>query len=129
MLEALGGIDLPRGEGIQTRVPLILQLRDLSGEEDSENINVNAQYEDVNNQKDLNKEYALIKITSSTSQPERIALSDIGAKVRKYTAFAAGEGKDIRDEPVELKVYRRGQVDLTLVDLPGITRVALKDQA
>jgi interferon-induced GTP-binding protein Mx1 len=27
LLEALCGINLPRGEGIQTRVPLILQLR------------------------------------------------------------------------------------------------------
>jgi hypothetical protein len=26
-LEALCGVDLPRGEGIQTRVPLVLQLR------------------------------------------------------------------------------------------------------
>uniref|UniRef100_A0A7S4JM12 Dynamin GTPase n=1 Tax=Odontella aurita TaxID=265563 RepID=A0A7S4JM12_9STRA len=109
LLEALSGVDLPRGEGIQTRVPLVLKLRDSDGL--------------------FKDEYALIKIESSDSDPERIALDEIGDKVQDYTERAAGEGKDVRDSPIELKIFRRNQADLTLVDLPGITRVALSDQA
>ena len=109
LLEALSGIDLPRGEGIQTRVPLILQLRAAAS----------------------GNEYATIRLESSSSEDEaeRISFCDIGSKVREYTQKAAGDGKDIRDEPIELKIYRIDQDDLTLVDLPGITRVALNDQA
>ena len=116
LLEALGGIDLPRGEGIQTRVPLVLQLRSLCKEANDE-------------ENEKQEDYALIKMASSTTQPERISLSVVAAKVNEYTNNAAGVGKDIHDEPIELKVYRKGQVDLTLIDLPGITRVAVRDQA
>jgi interferon-induced GTP-binding protein Mx1 len=109
LLEALSGIDLPRGEGIQTRVPLILQLRAAASGD----------------------EYATIRLESSSSEDEaeRISFCDIGSKVREYTQKAAGDGKDIRDESIEPKIYRIDQDDLTLVDLPGITRVALNDQA
>eukprot|EP00978_Attheya_sp_CCMP212_P004325 scaffold9455_cov54-Attheya_sp.AAC.1 len=106
LLEALSGVDLPRGEGIQTRVPLVLQLR----------------------QAKTSYEFALIKIESSPQKPERISLEDISKKVREYTALAAGQGKEVLDAPIELKIFRRDQDDLTLVDLPGITRVAVKGQ-
>ena len=33
LLEALSGVDLPRGEDIKTRVPLLMQLRNTVGEE------------------------------------------------------------------------------------------------
>uniref|UniRef100_A0A7S2N5B3 Dynamin GTPase n=2 Tax=Helicotheca tamesis TaxID=374047 RepID=A0A7S2N5B3_9STRA len=107
LLEAISGVDLPRGEGIQTRVPLVLQLRETITSE----------------------EYALIKIASSNSSAERISLDKIGSEVYHYTKKAAGQGKDVKDEPIELKIFRRDQDDLTLIDLPGITRVALSDQA
>ena len=119
VLEALSGVDLPRGEGIKTRVPLVMQLRScaLSGEE-----------------------YALISGSRSSlgaaldseqqkEPPERIALDQIAEKVDEYTARLAGDGKDVRDLPISLKVFRHDQDDLTLVDLPGITRVALEGQA
>ena len=111
LLEALCGINLPRGEGIQTRVPLILQLRQ------------------------GNEEYAVISIleTATKSGPtrERILLHQIESKVREYTILAAGPGKGISNTPIQLSVFRNtnNQDNLTLVDLPGITRVALNDQA
>jgi len=112
LLEALSGVDLPRGEGIQTRVPLVLQLRQAQDEE-----------------------YAVIQVMvpnvlgSTTKHEERIPLNEIGNKVRAYTTLAAGNGKNIVDLPIECKIFRTNQDDLTLVDLPGITRVALEDQA
>ena len=62
LLEALSGFDLPRGEGIQTRITLVLQLREAAeGEED---------------------EHGFIRIESSDVDPERIGLDEIGNKVR-----------------------------------------------
>lgn len=40
----------------------------------------------------------------------------------------AGEGKGIRDELITLEIGSPNGPDLTLIDLPGITRVALPDQ-
>jgi hypothetical protein len=58
-------------------------------------------------------------------------LGQIEHKVREYTSLAAGPGKGISDTPIQLSVFRNTnhQDNLTLVDLPGITRVALNDQA
>jgi GTPase SAR1 family protein len=114
LLEALCGVDLPRGEGIVTRVPLILQLRQCQEED----------------------EYACISVQvpnvlgGTTLHKENISLDQVGSKVREYTTKAAGKGKNIVDCPIEVKIFRNSQEDnLTLVDLPGITRVALPDQA
>ena len=109
VLEALSGVDLPRGEGIKTRVPLVMQLRSCASS---------------------GEEYALISGSDSEQEePERIALDQVADKVDEYTARLAGEGKDVKDLPISLKVFRHDQDDLTLVDLPGITRVALEGQA
>jgi interferon-induced GTP-binding protein Mx1 len=111
LLEAFCGINLPRGDGIQTRVLLILQLRQ------------------------GNKEHAVIAIeetaTKSGPKRERILLHQIEYKVREYTILAAGPGKGTSDAPIQLSVFRNtnNQDNLTMVDLPGITRVALNDQA
>jgi hypothetical protein len=108
VLEALSGVDLPRGEGIKTRVPLILQLRCTpDGDED----------------------FALIAVQGAEGQPERIKLSDVAAKVDEYTDKIAGAGKDVQDTPIDLKVFRHDADELTLVDLPGITRHAVAGQA
>ena len=86
--EALSGVDLPRGEDIKTRVPLIMQLRNYTGAD----------------------EHAII--SRRGVEPERIELSDIAAKVDEYTAAIAGPDKGVKDEPIELKIFRRDQDDL-----------------
>ena len=111
LLEALSGVDLPRGAGIVTRVPLILQLRGCKANE---------------------PEYALIQEdhnSSTKTNEERIGLQQIRQKVVEYTERVAGAGKDVQNKPIRLKIFRKEQDDLTLVDLQGITRVALDDQA
>ena len=55
-------------------------------------------------------------------------LADVADKVDEYTAKIAGDQKMVQDTPIELKVYRHDQDDLTLVDLPGITRTAREGQ-
>ena len=105
LLEALSGVDLPRGDDIKTRVPLIMQLRSCE---------------------DADQEHAFI--SRKGAEPERIALSEVAAKVDEFTEAIAGGSKGVKDEPIELKVFRRDQDDLTLIDLPGITRVGREGQ-
>ncbi|KAF7043598.1 hypothetical protein CFC21_052928 [Triticum aestivum] len=51
-----------------------------------------------------------------------------GRVVSTSEAEIAGSGKGISDRPITLFVRKRGLPDLTLVDLPGITRVPVKGQ-
>lgn len=90
-LEALCGVDLPRGEGIVTRVPLILQLRQCQEEEDDEYACISVQVTNV--------------LGGTTLHKENISLDQIGSKVREYTTTAAGKGKNIVDCPIEVKIF------------------------
>uniref|UniRef100_A0A667WGB2 Dynamin-1-like protein n=1 Tax=Myripristis murdjan TaxID=586833 RepID=A0A667WGB2_9TELE len=84
VLESLVGRDLlPRGTGIVTRRPLILQLVHIDPED-----------------------------RRKTSEEKRIS----------------GNNKGISDEPIHLKIFSPHVVNLTLVDLPGITKVPVGDQ-
>lgn len=44
------------------------------------------------------------------------------------TDRVAGDNKGIHEEAINLKVYCKDVVDLTLVDLPGLTKVPVGDQ-
>lgn len=46
----------------------------------------------------------------------------------KRSNRVAGENKGICDEPINLKIFSNRVVDLTLVDLPGLTKVPVGDQ-
>lgn len=96
VIEALSGVLLPRGEGMKTRLPLLLHLRALpDGEE----------------------EYARI------SEGPKFPLAAVAEKIDSLTDDVVGKGVvDVKDEEFELTVYRHGQVDLDLIDLPGMTR-------
>lgn len=48
-------------------------------------------------------------------------------KIVKYTHFT-GTGEGVSDTPLELYVRRQSVPDLTMVDLPGITRNPVNDQ-
>ena len=103
IIESIVGKDfLPRGVGIVTRRPLILQLKQIkSGREWAEFSHMNEKIEDFS----------------------RILL-----EIEKETNRVAGKEKGISKEPILLKIYSPNVVDLTLVDLPGIVKVPIKDQ-
>jgi replication fork clamp-binding protein CrfC len=44
-------------------------------------------------------------------------------EVNRQTDKLAGEKKNIVDKPISLRVYSPNVLNLTLVDLPGITKV------
>ncbi|XP_062185834.1 dynamin-related protein 4C-like [Phragmites australis] len=103
VLESLAGISLPRGQGICTRVPLVMRLQ--NGDEAK-----------------LQIEYGSGRVVTVASEAE------VAVAIDEATAEIAGSGKGISDAPITLVVQKRGVPDLTLVDLPGITRVPVQGQ-
>ena len=49
----------------------------------------------------------------------------VKAKIDFLTDQGAGTKKGIIDDPIKLAIYSNDCPDLTLVDLPGITRIPL----
>ncbi|KAL6189838.1 hypothetical protein ACLB2K_036239 [Fragaria x ananassa] len=104
VLESLAGISLPRGQGICTRVPLIMRLQHHAREEP-----------------ELSLEY--------NGRVDRTDEDNIAEDIVKATNVIAGGGKGISNAPLTLLVKKKNGVpDLTMVDLPGITRVPVHGQ-
>ena len=52
--------------------------------------------------------------------------SKIRREIEEQTMRIAGHDKNISDEPISLTIYSPFVVDLTMVDLPGITKLPIK---
>lgn len=113
VLENIVGKDfLPRGSGIVTRRPLILQLiyvpkddkrdRNRPAEEWGEFLHLQGQVFT-----DFNK---------------------IREEIVKDTDKITGAGKGVSPHPINLKIFSPHVLNLTLVDLPGMTKVPVGDQ-
>lgn len=105
VLEALSGVALPRGSGIVTRCPLVLKLRKLN---EGEEWRGKVSYDDIE---------------VELSDP-----SEVEEAINKGQNFIAGVGLGISDKLISLDVSSPNVPDLTLIDLPGITRVAVGNQ-
>uniref|UniRef100_A0A673BVY9 Dynamin-1-like protein n=1 Tax=Sphaeramia orbicularis TaxID=375764 RepID=A0A673BVY9_9TELE len=102
VLESLVGRDvLPRGTGIVTRRPLILQLVHIDSED-------------------------CRKTSEENGNITNECFSSVFAVIVMCHCYFAFQG--ISDEPIHLKVFSPHVVNLTLVDLPGITKVPVGDQ-
>jgi hypothetical protein len=102
VLESIVGLNfLPRGEGICTRRPLELRL-----------IHV---YEDT-------KPWAVFEEISNTKFTD---FEKVRETIERLTDKRAGNNKGIVDDPIILTIYSSTCPDLTLIDLPGITRIPL----
>ncbi|XP_067221005.1 interferon-induced GTP-binding protein Mx-like isoform X1 [Chanodichthys erythropterus] len=104
VLEALSGVALPRGSGIVTRCPLELKLRKLKKGPWSGAISYRGHRETF---------YDPLKVDNL---------------VRKAQNELAGNTVGISDEFITLEISSPDVCDLTLIDLPGITRVPVHDQ-
>jgi len=106
VLESIVGLDfLPRGDGVVTRRPLELRLNHLAeGETPWANFSVEI--------------------------PEKkfYKFEEVRDAINKLTDEVCGVSKDIVDKPIVLNVYSPTCPDLTLVDLPGITKIAIAGQ-
>ncbi|XP_024920590.1 dynamin-2 isoform X4 [Cynoglossus semilaevis] len=102
VLENFVGRDfLPRGSGIVTRRPLILQL-----------VNNVAEYAEFLHCK--GKKF--------------VDFDEVRAEIEAETDRITGSNKGISPVPINLRVYSPHVLNLTLIDLPGMTKVAVGDQ-
>ncbi|QLL33510.1 hypothetical protein HG536_0E04210 [Torulaspora globosa] len=157
ILETLVGKDfLPRGTGIVTRRPLVLQLNNIATDspiikehpslqsatpaesEQSNGIGGKHELED----REITLEDHLRKNTENYQAPNTeewgeflhlpgrrfYDFKEIRKEIEKETARIAGKNKGISKVPINLKVYSPRVLNLTLVDLPGITKVPIGEQ-
>ncbi|XP_060908207.1 dynamin-2-like isoform X3 [Labrus mixtus] len=102
VLENFVGRDfLPRGSGIVTRRPLILQL-----------VNSKAEYAEFLHCKGR----------------KFVDFDEVRQEIEAETERITGSNKGISPVPINLRVYSPNVLNLTLIDLPGMTKVAVGDQ-
>ncbi|XP_068913132.1 dynamin isoform X1 [Tenebrio molitor] len=102
VLENFVGRDfLPRGSGIVTRRPLILQL-----------ITSTSEYAEFLHCK--GKKF--------------VDFDEVRREIESETDRVTGNNKGISNIPINLRVYSPNVLNLTLIDLPGLTKVPIGDQ-
>uniref|UniRef100_A0A7N8Y020 Interferon-induced GTP-binding protein Mx n=1 Tax=Mastacembelus armatus TaxID=205130 RepID=A0A7N8Y020_9TELE len=105
VLEALSGVALPRGSGIVTRCPLELKMK---------------------RRKEGQEWYGRISYQGHEEEIEDPA--DVEKFIRDAQDEMAGVGVGISEDLITLEIASPDVPDLTLIDLPGIARVAVKGQ-
>ena len=70
---------------------------------------------------DLPKPYAIFDKTDTKIYD----FDQVRNEIIRLTDLVAGQNKGIVDDPIILRVFSSVTPDLTLVDLPGITRIAM----
>ena len=102
VLEHIAGIDfLPRGQGIVTRRPVIIQrIVD----------------------KTIQNDYAWTQNTGKTN------FRDLTKYLNKRMKEAANSKLGVSSEPVVVKIFSKDGVNLSLIDMPGLTKIALQGQ-
>jgi len=164
VLEHIVGRDfLPRGTGIVTRRPLILQLihvdeedddeeegEDVDDEEEGERTRNarNRDNETLSNNHITRRRHQQADSKSHASSSSVISngvaeewgeflhipgrkfydFNQIREEIVRETDRVTGTNKGISSLPINLKLYSPHVLNLTLVDLPGITKVSIGDQ-
>ncbi|KAG6517326.1 hypothetical protein ZIOFF_020711 [Zingiber officinale] len=128
VLEALVGRDfLPRGSDICTRRPLVLQLvhrprradSPEGGEEWGEFLHIpGKRFFDFREIRREIQPFLFFGLEVLASEMLTCAETD----------KEAGENKGVSDKQIRLKIFSPNVLDITLVDLPGITKVPVGDQ-
>ncbi|XP_028439988.1 dynamin-1-like protein isoform X4 [Perca flavescens] len=117
VLESLVGRDvLPRGTGIVTRRPLILQLVHIDPEDRRKTSEENG----IDGE-----EWGKFLHTKNKIYTD---FEEIRQEIEAETQRISGNNKGISNEPIHLRIFSPHVVNLTLVDLPGITKVPVGDQ-
>ncbi|XP_009590783.1 dynamin-related protein 3B [Nicotiana tabacum] len=112
VLEALVGRDfLPRGSDICTRRPLVLQLLQTK----------------PNNPNDAAGDQEWGEFLHHPGK-RFFDFNEIRREIQAETEREVGANKGISDKQIRLKIFSPNVLDITLVDLPGITKVPVGDQ-
>ncbi|KAM0983384.1 hypothetical protein FF1_010990 [Malus domestica] len=105
VLESVVGRDfLPRGSGIVTRRPLVLQLHKID---------------------EGRSEYAEFLHCPKKKFTD---FASVRKEISDETDRITGKTKHISNIPIHLSIYSPNVVNLTLIDLPGLTKVAVEGQ-
>ncbi|KAF7794978.1 hypothetical protein EIP86_006121 [Pleurotus ostreatoroseus] len=112
VLETIVGRDfLPRGQGIVTRRPLVLQLIHTPAPDPATS---NQTYTEWGQFLHIDKRFT--------------DFNEIRKEIEQETFRVAGQNKGISKLPIHLRIYSPDVLDLTLVDLPGLTKIPVGDQ-
>ncbi|XP_032755712.1 dynamin-1-like protein isoform X11 [Rattus rattus] len=124
VLESLVGRDLlPRGTGVVTRRPLILQLVHVSPEDKRKTTGEeNGKFQSWRVEAE---EWGKFLHTKNKLYTD---FDEIRQEIENETERISGSNKGVSPEPIHLKVFSPNVVNLTLVDLPGMTKVPVGDQ-
>ncbi|KAL3456664.1 Dynamin central region-domain-containing protein [Aspergillus heterothallicus] len=126
VLENIVGRDfLPRGSGIVTRRPLILQL-----------INIPSERQDRPETDEVHIPHTAANVAGQHEWAEFHHLPGrkfddfalVKQEIEAETARIAGSNKGINRQPINLKIFSPHVLNLTMVDLPGLTKVPIGDQ-
>lgn len=102
LLEALSMVELPKGSGIVTRCPLVLRLR-------------------------KSTEANVYHVGEGEKRTKLSAGEDLAKYIENETIKLAGGKKRIGTEMIQLEIESPAVRDLTIVDLPGISRNPIAD--
>jgi replication fork clamp-binding protein CrfC len=123
VLENIVGRDfLPRGNGIVTRRPLVLQLINRPAQSNG----VKAEEVDTANDKAANADEwgEFLHIPGQKFYD----FSKVRDEISRETDAKVGKNAGISAAPINLRIYSPNVLTLTLVDLPGLTKVPVGDQ-
>jgi replication fork clamp-binding protein CrfC len=112
---------LPRGTGIVTRRPLILQLINRAPTNQSNGVDVSTA-----NDKEANADEwgEFLHVPGQKFYD----FNQIRDEIVKETEAKTGKNAGISPAPINLRIYSPNVLTLTLVDLPGLTKVPVGDQ-
>nr|ODN98562.1 dynamin GTPase [Cryptococcus depauperatus CBS 7855] len=132
VLENIVGRDfLPRGTGIVTRRPLVLQLI---------NRPASSKPNGAEEKGKVNPEETLEKVQLNENNPDEWGeflhlpgqkfhdFSKIRDEIVRDTEKMTGKNAGISPNPINLRIFSPNVLTLTLVDLPGLTKVPVGDQ-
>ncbi len=155
VLEAVVGRDfLPRGLGVVTRRPLILQLYCVDGGVQKGNVADSSLNEASESAEKISVESTPARSSSDSSNSKVSPINGLGevnrgeewgeflhlpgqrfydfseirAEIARETERVSGKNKGISNKSINLKIFSPHVLNLTLVDLPGITKVPTGDQ-
>jgi len=118
VIESLVGRSiLPRGTGIVTRRPLILQLVYTPKDD---RVHRSAERGTIEHEEWAEFLHTKNKVFTNWDEVRR--------EIERETDAVAGSNKGICPDPISLKFYSTSVLSLTMVDLPGLTKVAVGEQ-
>lgn len=130
-LNSICGIDiLPNGKSIVTRTPVHIRLMHGFGmdhikveffEYSNSVTNINGLGSTDSIQKTLSSFKVDLSCPSDQLQPIR-------EEIEKITEKYAGKGKNVVDKPINIRITSPKVPNLSIIDLPGMTNIALRDK-